>query len=207
MCICAKTIGAKKAVIYLRYEYRNIKADLNKSIKEVQALHSTLANVSFEIRIGGGPYVAGEETALFESIEGKGARPRTDRNQFATACGLYNKPTVINNVETFISIPMIMNLGGEAWAKQAGNNGEKGVKLYGMCGDIPRATIVEQPVGTTLNSLLKDANLSNIEFAEIGGSTERIAPKADFEKVVGFKNAKFNGVGSIVLFNSSRNIT
>lgn len=65
------------------------------------------------MRLGGGPYVAGEETALFESIEGKGARPRPDRNQFATQCGLYNKPTVINNVETFISIPMIMNMGSE----------------------------------------------------------------------------------------------
>ena len=100
-----------------------------------------------------------------------------------------------------------MNMGSDVWAKQAGNNGEKGLKLYGMCGDISKATIVEQPVGTTLNSLLKEAGAKNVEYAEIGGTTERIAPKADFDEVVGFRKAQFNGVGSIVLFNGRRNIT
>ncbi len=115
MCICASTIGAKNAVVYLRYEYRNLKEDLNKSIKEVQGMHPEFAKVKFEIRLGGGPYVAGEGSALFESIEGKGARPRPEK-QRSTTNGLYNKPTVINNVETFIAVPIIMQVGGTAWA-------------------------------------------------------------------------------------------
>lgn len=80
MCICANTIGADKAVIYLRYEYRNLKEELLKAVKEVQGMNAEFAKVKFEVRLGGGPYVAGEETALFESIEGKGARPRANRN-------------------------------------------------------------------------------------------------------------------------------
>ena len=65
--------------------------------------------------MGGGPYVAGEGSALFESIEGKGARPRREKLR-STTSGVYNKPTVINNVETFIAVPIILNIGGAVWA-------------------------------------------------------------------------------------------
>ncbi len=86
-------------------------------------------------------------------------------------------------------------------------NGEKGIKLYGITGDLPGPMIVEQPLGTTLNALLKDAGVSGIEAAEIGGSTERLAMKKEFDQPIGFKKAMFNGVGSIVLLNASRNLT
>lgn len=84
MCICAQTVGAKKAFIYLRFEYRNLVNALKESIKEVKGLNNAFADIKFDIRLGAGPYVAGEETALFESIEGKGPRPRRDRNYFPT---------------------------------------------------------------------------------------------------------------------------
>ena len=79
--------------------------------------------------------MAGEGSALFESIEGKGARPRKDKVR-STTSGLYGKPTVINNVETFIAVPIVLNIGGKVWGDNKGANGEKGIKLYGMTGDL-----------------------------------------------------------------------
>lgn len=79
MCICARTIGASKAFLYLRYEYRNLKPYIVASIQHLKQLCPEYEDLPFEVRLGAGPYVAGQASAQFESIEGKAARPRTDR--------------------------------------------------------------------------------------------------------------------------------
>lgn len=97
--------------------------------------------------------------------------------------------------------------GGEKWGKHAGKTGEKGVKLFGITGDAPHPMIIESPIGTPLNQLIEESKAENIVAAEVGGSTERILLKEELTKPLGFKPGQTaNGVGSIVLFNQTRNL-
>eukprot|EP01083_Nonionella_stella_P049511 131900_1 len=157
MCICANTIGANKAYIYLRYEYRNYAKDLEGAIADVKKMNPAFEKIAFETKLGAGPYIAGEESALFESIEGKPCKPRTDRNKFPTQKGLFGMPTVINNAETFTAVPMIMLEGGKKWGSVVGESGEKGIKLYNVLGDVDKSKCIELPVGTSVNTILKES--------------------------------------------------
>jgi NADH-quinone oxidoreductase subunit F len=106
-----------------------------------------------EVRRGAGAYICGEETALFNSIEGKRGEPR-NKPPFPAQAGLFGKPTLVNNVETLACIPEIVNEGGEAFA-QIGTAGSTGTKLYCVCGTVARAGLYEVPFGTTLGELIE----------------------------------------------------
>lgn len=200
MGICAKTIGAKKCYLYLRYEYRNLVPALEQAVKEVQNTCPELADLKYEIRVGGGPYVAGEENAQFESIEGAAPLPRKDRpaSIFPTIEGLFHKPTVINNVETFFAVPHIISQG-------AGTFGEgKMPKLLSVTGDVENPILIESNLNNyTLNNLLQEIKAKDIMAAEIGGCTEPIIFGSKFDTVFGFGKNTLNAVGSVVLFNSN----
>jgi len=207
MGICAKTVGAKNAFIYLRYEYRNLVPELNKTIENVKQQHPELSDIKFQIRLGGGPYVAGEETAQFESIQGEAPLPRKDRpwNVFATHKGLFNAPTVINNVETYFAVPYIIHH-KESDIKKAGLP-----KLLGVTGNIENPVLLEYPLHAdpkpTLEKIISEIGAKDIVAAEVGGETEPLILKKDFNKPIGFGWGVLNAVGSFVLFNSSQDLS
>ena len=198
MGICANTIGAKKCYLYLRYEYRNLLPKLQKAVNEVKSICPEFAHLTYEIRLGGGPYVAGEENAQFESIEGRKPIPRKDRpaNVFPTMQGLFHKPTVINNVETFASIPHIIYQGSDIFGHG------KLPKLLSITGDIDRPILLETNLNNySLNHLIHEIKAKNIMAAEVGGCTEPLIFKDRFDLLVGFGKGTLNAVGSVVLFN------
>ncbi len=154
MRIAAYAIGATKGYLYLRGEYAYLRPILEQALQEAREA-GLLDGFDIEIRMGAGAYVCGEETALFESIEGKRGFPRI-KPPFPTTHGLFNKPTVINNVETLANIPFIIEHGAAAY-RELGSEKSPGSKLFCLSGDVARPGIYEAPFGITLRELLEMA--------------------------------------------------
>ncbi|MDD4801971.1 MAG: NADH-ubiquinone oxidoreductase-F iron-sulfur binding region domain-containing protein [Syntrophomonas sp.] len=159
MIICAHAIGASSGFIYVRDEYSLAVKNLGIAINDArtrgylgpQILGSQL---SFDIEIvrGGGAFVCGEETALMASIEGNVGEPR-DKYIYPTEKGLWGQPTIINNVETWANVPVIMNGGAPAFAA-IGTEGSKGTKVFSLVGKVINTGLVEVPMGTTLREII-----------------------------------------------------
>lgn len=159
MAIAGKAIGSHQGFVYLRAEYSYILPILKKAYKSSKELNCLGKNIfgsgyDFEIKfcLGAGAYVCGEETALFESIEGKRGEPRF-RPPFPSINGLLGKPTMLNNVETLANIaPIIKN--GAAWYRSIGTENSPGTKLFTVCGNVERRGIFEFPMGINLKDLI-----------------------------------------------------
>jgi formate dehydrogenase beta subunit len=151
--------GAKKGILYIRHEYENPKEILQEEIDRCyeqgllgsQVLGSDLA-FDLEIFVSPGGYVCGEESALLEAIEGKRSEPR-NKPPFPVISGLWNQPTVINNVETFCLATVILARGAD-WYKHQGKNGSVGMKFVGISGDVNRPGIFEVPMGITYQEMI-----------------------------------------------------
>ncbi len=161
MAICAFTIGAEKGFIYLRGEYFNAYKILREAVEEAEKNKFLGKNIlgsdflfSIEVYRGAGAYVCGEETALLDSLEGKKGQSRV-KPPFPTFVGYKNKPTVLNNVETFANIPQIILKGGR-WYAGIGSSGSPGTKLYCLSGDIKKPGVYELPTSVTLKELLEE---------------------------------------------------
>jgi NADH-quinone oxidoreductase subunit F len=160
MTIAGIAAGCEHGYIYVRGEYPIAAQRLQHAIGEARR-HGFLGEdvmergvrFDLEVRRGAGAYICGEETALFNSIEGKRGEPR-NKPPFPAQAGLFGKPTLVNNVETLACIPEIVNEGGEAFA-QIGTAGSTGTKLYCVCGTVARAGLYEVPFGTTLGELIE----------------------------------------------------
>eukprot|EP01022_Parablepharisma_sp_SALTPOND_P014826 TRINITY_DN205_c0_g4_i2.p1 TRINITY_DN205_c0_g4~~TRINITY_DN205_c0_g4_i2.p1 ORF type:complete len:686 (+),score=62.37 TRINITY_DN205_c0_g4_i2:8756-10813(+) len=201
--ICAKVVGAKKAYLYLRYEYRNLLDKIKDTEKAFKAKCPEYEEIGLETRIGAGTYIAGEETALFESIQGNPPIPRRNRPWFvySTEKGLFDKPTVINNVETFANVPYILAVPAET-LKAHGLP-----KLIGVVGDIRQPSLLEYPLRSlTLHQIIDEVQGESIGAAEVGGITEPLVLPKDFKRRVSFNKGDLSPVGSIVLFNKDRNL-
>ena len=164
MAIAGYAIGANQGYVYVRAEYPIAVKRLQIAIdqaKEYGLLGKNIFGTDFEfdlgIRLGAGAFVCGEETALMTSIEGKRGEPRP-RPPFPAVKGLFDKPTVLNNVETYANIPQII-LKGADWFKSIGTEKSKGTKVFALGGKIKNTGLVEVPMGTTLRHII----------AEIGG--------------------------------------
>ena len=161
MTICGKVIGASKGFVYIRAEYplaiERLKIALNQA-REYGLLGDKILGSDFsfdiEIRLGAGAFVCGEETALLRSIEGDRGTP-TPRPPFPAIKGLWGKPTVINNVETWANIPVILTKGG-AWFAKIGTETSKGTKVFALTGKVKNSGLVEVPMGTTLREIIFD---------------------------------------------------
>jgi NADH-quinone oxidoreductase subunit F len=160
MTIEAFATGASRGFLYLRGEYPLAASRLRNAIALASAaglLGSDILGSGFafeiELRIGAGAYICGEETALFNSIEGKRGEPR-NKPPFPIEVGLFGKPTAVNNVETLANVPLILRDGGAAFAA-IGTEGSAGPKLFCVSGHIRRPGIYEVPFGTTLRALLE----------------------------------------------------
>jgi NADH-quinone oxidoreductase subunit F len=159
LAIASYAVGANIAYIYLRGEFWQIAAELDKQITEMENegfLGNNLFGTDYSLRIythlGAGAYICGEETALLESLEGKRGQPRT-RPPFPAVAGLFGKPTVINNVETFTNVPMIMANGAD-WYKSMGTADAPGVKIYSLSGRVRKPGNYELPFGSTFRQLI-----------------------------------------------------
>ena len=147
MAICGKVIGAKKGYMYLRGEYRFMLPELMKEM-DIYHEHAKQLGLDFtiEIRMGSGAYICGEESALFESMEGSRGEPR-NKPPYPTTSGFMKKPTVINNVETFVNVMMIMRLGPDQY-KKLGTTDSRGSKVFSVSGDTPIPGIYELELGS-----------------------------------------------------------
>ena len=208
--ICAKVVGTSKAFFMLRYEYKIYKKQLKRFIELTQALHPSFSEVAYEIRLQAA-YISGEETTTIEILEGRAARPKTDKTKFPAENGLFDCPTQVNNTETFLCVPLILHYGFEKWNAVCGLDKEQaGLKMYNIAGDVDKNIVIESPVGERLSEILKDCNvnLNQIGAAEVGGEAQWIILKEDFDHIVGFNRRQQNllGTGSIVLMHEKRDL-
>ena len=161
MAIAGYAIGANQGYVYVRAEYPIAVNRLNIAIKQAREygllgkdIFGTGFDFDMEIRLGAGAFVCGEETALMTSIEGKRGEPRP-RPPFPAAKGLFGKPTVLNNVETYANIPQII-LKGADWFASMGTERSKGTKVFALGGKIQNTGLVEVPMGTTLRQIIEE---------------------------------------------------
>jgi NADH-quinone oxidoreductase subunit F len=159
VALCAYAIQANVAYIYLRGEFWQIGDQIDKQIAELEEaglLGENLFETDYSLRIythlGAGAYICGEETALLESMEGKRGQPRL-RPPFPPSFGLYGKPTVVNNVETLTSVPLIVERGAD-WYRGFGTEKSTGTKVFCLSGRVKRPGNYELPLGTTFRELI-----------------------------------------------------
>lgn len=159
VAIASYAVGANVAYLYIRGEFWELAASIDQKIAEMEEaglLGETLFGTDYSLRIythlGAGAYICGEETALLESLEGKRGQPRV-RPPFPPSYGLFGKPTVINNVETFTNVPMILANGAD-WHKSIGTADSAGVKIFSLSGRVRKPGNYELPFGTTFRELI-----------------------------------------------------
>jgi len=160
MTITAVATGASVGFLYIRGEYPEAEAAVRGAVASARAASLLGPDIlgsgtafDIEVRRGAGAYICGEETALFESIEGKRGEPR-NKPPFPVEVGLFGKPTVVNNVETLLNIPLILEMGGEAYAG-IGTDGSTGPRLFCLSGHVARPGVYEVEFGATLGDLIE----------------------------------------------------
>ena len=186
MAIAAYAVGADQGYIYIRAEYPIAVQRLEIAIKQAREygllgenIFDSGFNFDLEIRLGAGAFVCGEETALMTSIEGKRGEPRP-RPPFPAHKGLWAKPTMLNNVETYANIPVIINKGA-SWFASIGTEKSKGTKVFALGGKINNTGLVEVPMGTTLREIIEDIgggipNGKKFKAAQTGGPSGGCIP-------------------------------
>lgn len=217
--IGAYAVGAHTAYIYIRGEYPKALTAMRHAVEECRAagyLGENVLGTSFaldvEVRSGAGAYICGEETALFESIEGKRGFPRM-KPPFPATHGLFGKPTVINNVETLAKIPYIFKHGAAAFAR-FGTEKSTGPKLFCVSGDVVRPGLYEVPFGVTLRHLIEDlaggASGGAFQAALMGGAAGTFATPADLDVKLSFEDLRTRGLmlgsGAVIVFNTNRDM-
>jgi [NiFe] hydrogenase diaphorase moiety large subunit len=204
MAICGKVIGAKKGYMYLRGEYRYLLPGLLEEIEVYNESAKELGiDFSIEIRMGSGAYICGEESALFESMEGKRGEPR-NKPPYPTVSGYLNKPTVINNVETFVNVLMICRIGPVQY-KKLGTQDSRGSKVFSVSGDTPIAGIYELELGMPLAKFVDEFGDGDTKAVQVGGASGFCVPRKKFnDTIIGFEGVPTGG--SMMIFNSSRSM-
>ena len=204
MAVASVAIGASVGYIYLRGEYRFMVPVLEEKLIKFHELMKSF-NHKFEIklRLGSGAYICGEESALFESIEGRRGEPR-NKPPYPTSSGLFNKPTVINNVETLVYGAMIMKYGAEHF-RELGTRDSRGSKVFSVSGDTPKAGIYELELGMTVAEFVDEFGDGDTKSVQVGGASGYCVPRKRFEEtIIGFEGVPTGG--SMKLFNSSRSM-
>ncbi len=217
MTIAAYAIGANYGYIYVRAEYPLAIERLEHSIKvakERNLLGKNILNSGFnfdlKIKKGAGAFVCGEETALIASIEGKRGMPRP-RPPFPAIKGLFDCPTVINNVETLANVPGIMRKGAE-WYASVGTEKSKGTKVFALTGKINNTGLVEVPMGITLREIIFDigggiANDKKYKSVQIGGPSGGCIPEEHLDIKIDYESLKevgaMMGSGGLVVMDET----
>ena len=220
MVISAYATGASKGFIYIRGEYTKAIDIMRHTIKEARS-HNFLGEHIFdndfdfdiEIRRGAGAYVCGEEFALIESIEGKPGRTRV-KPPFPSEKGVFDKPTLINNVETFCNMPFIIEIGGQEFSK-IGSNYASGTKLISLSGNVKNKGVFEVPFGRSIREVIDVLgegipNDKAIKMVQLGGACGAIIPPNLLDMDI--DNEKFEifdskmGAGAIIVIDDSHDL-
>jgi NADH-quinone oxidoreductase subunit F len=212
MCIAAYAIGATKGYIYIRGEYPYIFPVLEHALEEARSAGYLGDNFDIEIRVGAGAYICGEETALFESIEGKRGFPRI-KPPFPTTHGVFGKPTVINNVETLCNVPLVIANGSDEFRK-IGTEKSPGPKLFCVSGDVTKPGLYEVPFGVTLREVLDMAggvvNDKNLKSVLFGGAAGAFATSEHLDVKMTFEDLREVGLplgsGVVMVFDETRDM-
>ena len=198
MAIAGYAIGADQGYIYVRAEYPIAVERLQIAIDQAREygllgknIFDTGFNFDIELRLGAGAFVCGEETALMTSIEGNRGEPRP-RPPFPAVKGLFQKPTILNNVETWANIPQII-LNGPEWFASMGTEKSKGTKVFALGGKINNTGLVEIPMGTTLRTVIEDIgggipNGKKFKAAQTGGPSGGCIPAEHFDIPIDYDN-------------------
>ncbi len=206
MAVGAFAIGCKKGFVYVRAEYPLAVERLQNAIVQARKcglLGKNILDTAFEfdleIRMGSGAFVCGEETALMASIEGNRGEPRP-RPPFPAQKGLWDKPTVLNNVETYSNIPRIIN-NGAPWFASIGTAKSKGTKIFALAGAVELSGLVEVPVGTPLKKVIYDIgggvpNGKAYKAAQIGGPSGGCIPAEHLDVALDYES--LNELGAIM---------
>ena len=218
MMIAGYAIGADKGYIYVRAEYPIAVQRFGKAIeaaREYGILGKNIWNTGFnfdlEIRLGAGAFVCGEETALLESIEGRRGQPRL-KPPFPANSGLWQKPTLINNVETYANITKII-LNGAKWYSSIGTEKSKGTKVFALGGNVNNIGLVEVPMGTTLREIVFDIgggipNGRKFKAAQTGGPSGGCIPKEHLDTPIDYESlgaiGSMMGSGGLIVMDDSK---
>ena len=216
MTIAAFAVGAKKGYIYIRGEYPLAAERLQKAIHLARAKNLLGENIlgrefSFDIEIqrGAGAYICGEETALFNSIEGYRGEPR-NKPPFPTESGLFRQPTVVNNVETLINVPEITLTGGTAYAR-IGTANSSGHRLFCVSGHVVRPGVYEVPFGPTIREIIEMAGgvggTGRLQAVLLGGAAGSFVSPKELDTPLTFEGTRAIGAtlgsGVVMLFDDS----
>jgi len=215
MTIAAYATGCEHGFLYVRAEYPLAHARLENALAQARA-HGLLgddvidAGFSFdiELRIGAGAYVCGEETALFQSIEGYRGEPR-NKPPFPVEVGLFGQPTVVNNVETLFNVLEIVNESGAAFAA-SGTEGSTGTRLFCVSGHVARPGLYEVPFGTTLRELLDLAGARPPKAVLLGGAAGAFVGPHQLDLPLTFEDTRAAGVtlgsGVVIVYDESADL-
>lgn len=220
LIIAAYAVGAHQAYVYIRGEYPRAFSSVQAAVAEARAAGYLGANIldsgfdlEVELRLGAGAYICGEETALFESIEGKRGFPRV-KPPFPTAHGLFGQPTAINNVETLCNLPLILTRGAAAY-RQMGTERSPGSKLFCVSGDVARPGLYEVAFGVRLRHLLYDLAGGprpgrRLQAVLFGGAAGAFATERDLEVALTFEDLRAAGLplgsGVVMAFDDRRDL-
>ncbi|MGE5614565.1 MAG: NADH-quinone oxidoreductase subunit NuoF [Bacillota bacterium] len=215
MIIAGYTIGSDQGYIYVRAEYPIAVKRLEiaiKQAKEYGLLGKNILGTGFsfdlELRLGAGAFVCGEETALITSIEGHRGEPRP-KPPFPAVCGLWEKPTLLNNVETYANIPVIINKGAD-WFAKIGTEKSKGTKVFAVGGKINNTGLVEIPIGTTLREVIYDIgggipNGKKFKAAQTGGPSGGCIPASHIDTPIDYETLRelgsMMGSGGLIIMD------
>ncbi len=198
MTIAGYAIGASQGYIYVRAEYPIAVHRLQIAIKQAREygllgknIFGTGFNFDIDLRLGAGAFVCGEETALMTSIEGHRGEPRP-RPPFPAVKGLFQKPTILNNVETYANVPQIILKGAE-WFASMGTEKAKGTKVFALGGKINNTGLVEVPMGTTLREIVEEIgggipNGKKFKAAQTGGPSGGCIPAEHLDVPIDYDN-------------------
>lgn len=218
MMIAGYAVGANKGYIYVRAEYPIAVHRFQTAIdqaKEYGILGKNIFGTDFsfdlEIRLGAGAFVCGEETALLESIEGRSGRPRL-KPPFPANCGLWQKPTLINNVETYANITKII-LNGAKWYSSIGTEKSKGTKVFALGGNVVNVGLVEVPMGTTLREIVFDIGGGipgghEFKAAQTGGPSGGCIPAEHLDTPIDYESlsqiGSMMGSGGLIVMDDTK---
>ena len=218
MEIAGFAIGAQKGFIYVRAEYPIAVQRLKIAIEQARNygilgknIFGTDFSFDIEIRLGAGAFVCGEETALLESIEGKRGQPRV-KPPYPAQVGLWGKPTLINNVETYANIAQII-LKGPEWYSSIGTENSKGTKVFALGGNVNNVGLVEVPMGTTLREIVYDIgggipNGREFKAAQTGGPSGGCIPKEHLDTPIDYESLKqigsMMGSGGLIVMDDTK---
>jgi len=217
IAIAAYSIGANNAYIFIRSGYPRTLEILEEALRQAKDFgvigHNIFTsgfNLNIHIRQGAGAFVCGEETAMIKSLEGKRGLPQT-KPPYPAETGLFDKPTIVNNVETLVNVPLIIENGPE-WYKEIGSETARGTKVFSLKGNVKYAGFIEVPMGTTLSDIIQKVgggmqSGKKLKAVQVGGPMGVFIPESGLGMEIGFESMRETGTllgsGGIMVLDDS----